>query len=62
VCFLVTIAVSVATSPKPEEQLKGLVYGLTPHQSDAALPWHHRPATLAVIVLVLLAGLNVIFW
>jgi SSS family solute:Na+ symporter len=62
VCFLVTIAVSVATSPKPAEQLKGLVYGLTPHQSDAGLPWHHRPATLAVIVLVLLAGLNVIFW
>ena len=62
VCFLVTIAVSVATSPKPEDQLKGLVYGLTPHESDAGLPWHHRPGTLAVIVIVLLAGLNVIFW
>jgi solute:Na+ symporter, SSS family len=62
VCFLVTIAVSVATSPKPAEQLKGLVYGLTPHQSDAGLPWHHRPATLALIVIVLLAGLNVVFW
>ncbi len=62
VCFGVTIAVSLATSPKPEAQLKGLVYGLTPHESDAGLPWHHRPATLAVIVIVLLAGLNVIFW
>ncbi len=50
VCFVVTIAVSLATSPKPDEQLKGLVYGLTPHESDAGLPWHHRPATLAVIV------------
>ena len=62
VCFVVTIAISVATSPKPAEQLKGLVYGLTPHESDAGLPWHHRPGTLAVIVIVLLAGLNVIFW
>jgi solute:Na+ symporter, SSS family len=62
VCFLITIAVSVATSPKPAEQLKGLVYGLTPHQSDTGLPWHHRPATLALIVIVLLAGLNVVFW
>jgi SSS family solute:Na+ symporter len=62
VCFVVTIAISVSTRPKPAEQLKGLVYGLTPHVSDAGLPWHHRPATLAVIVIVLLAGLNVIFW
>src|SRR6478736_7610341 len=58
VCFAVTIAISVATAPKPDAELKGLVYGLTPHPSDAGLPWHHRPATLAVVVIVLLAGLN----
>jgi SSS family solute:Na+ symporter len=62
VCFLVTVAISVATAPKPDAELKGLVYGLTPHASDAGLPWHHRPATLAVVVIVLLAGLNVLFW
>ena len=62
VCFVVTIAISLATAPRAEGELKGLVYGLTPHESDAGLPWHLRPATLAVIVLVLLAGLNVIFW
>ena len=62
VCFLVTLAVSLATAPEARRQLKGLVYGLTPHESDAGLPWHHRPGTLAVIVIVLLAGLNVIFW
>ena len=37
VCFVVTIAVSLATSPKPDEELKGLVYGLTPHESDRNL-------------------------
>jgi SSS family solute:Na+ symporter len=62
VCFVVTIAISLVTAPRAEGELKGLVYGLTPHESDAGLPWHLRPATLAVIVLVLLAGLNVIFW
>jgi SSS family solute:Na+ symporter len=62
VCFLVTIAVSVATAAKADSDLKGLVYGLTPHESDAGLPWHRRPAALALVVIVLLAGLNVLFW
>ena len=62
VCFVVTIAISVATAPKPDEELRGLVYGLTPHPSEAGLPFFHRPAALALVVVVLLAGLNVIFW
>ena len=62
VCFVVTIVVSLATSPKPADELRGLVYGLTPHESEAGLPFLQRPAALAVVVLVLLAGLNVIFW
>jgi SSS family solute:Na+ symporter len=62
VCFAVTIAVSVATAAKADSELKGLVYGLTAHESDAGLPWHQRPAVLAMVVVVLLAGLNVLFW
>jgi SSS family solute:Na+ symporter len=61
-CFVVTIAISVATRPKPDAELKGLVYALTERPSDAALPWHHRPALLGVIVLALTVALNLIFW
>ncbi len=61
-CFVVTIAISVATRPKPDAELKGLVYALTERPSDAGLPWHHRPALLGVIVLALTVALNIIFW
>jgi len=62
VCFVVTIAVSVATTPKPEPQLVGLVYGLTPQPSEEGLSWYQRPAPLALCVLLLTAAVNVIFW
>ena len=62
VCFVVTIAISVVTTPKPVEQLKGLVYGLTPLPSEEGLPWYQRPAPLALCVLALTAAVNVIFW
>jgi solute:Na+ symporter, SSS family len=61
-CFLVTIAVSLATSPKPEPELRDLVYGLTELPHDADEPWYRRPGPLAIVVLVALVILNVIFW
>jgi len=61
-CFLVTIAVSLATTPKADSELKGLVYGLTPHSDDSGVAWYLRPAILGVVVLVCTAALNVIFW
>jgi SSS family solute:Na+ symporter len=60
-CFLVTIIVSLLTRPKPEAELEGLVYSLTPKPKDRDLPWHKRPASLALIVIVLIVGLNLIF-
>lgn len=62
VCFVLTIAVSLATAPQKHESLRGLVWSLTPHTSEEHLPWYQRPATLGVIVLVLVAGLNVLFY
>jgi SSS family solute:Na+ symporter len=54
--------VSSFTVPKRDEELKGLVYALTPIPHDRNLPWHKRPSVLAVIVLSLTVLLNVIFW
>jgi solute:Na+ symporter, SSS family len=60
-CFIVTIAVSLATNPRPEIQLRGLVYGLTdvPHEKD--IRWYERPARLALVVIAVLVFLNLLF-
>jgi len=61
-CFLVTLLVSLATKPRPEKELVGLVYSLTEQPSEEHLPWYQRPATLGVIVLAMTLVLNIIFW
>jgi SSS family solute:Na+ symporter len=61
-CFLVTIAVSLGTRPRPHDQLRGLVYSLTPRLSDRELLWYRRPWVLAAAVLLLTAALNVAFF
>jgi SSS family solute:Na+ symporter len=62
-CFLATVAISLATSAnKTDDELRGLVYSLTPKTKDEATAWYARPATLGVLVLAATAVLNVIFW
>jgi len=61
-CFLVTILVSLATAPRPPEELRGLVYSLTDRPADESLPWLRRPSTLAALVLVLTLALNLVFF
>ncbi|MGA2062624.1 MAG: sodium:solute symporter family protein [Thermoguttaceae bacterium] len=64
VCFVVTIVVSLATGrDKNDEDLKGLVYSLTPHVArDESLSWYERPWILAAFVLAVSIALNYIFW
>jgi len=62
-CFVATIAISLVTQRrKSDDDLRGLVYALTPRLTDQHLPWYKRPATLAVVVLGFTLVLNVIFW
>jgi SSS family solute:Na+ symporter len=62
-CFVATIVISLLTARnKSDDDLRGLVYALTPRLTDRELPWYKRPATLAVVVLGLTLVLNVIFW
>jgi SSS family solute:Na+ symporter len=61
-CFTVTIVISLLTKPRPDEELKGLVYALTPRLKDEGLAWYQKPALLAVVVLTVLLILNWIFW
>jgi SSS family solute:Na+ symporter len=59
--LLVTIAVSLVTKPRPEPELVGLVYSLTPKPVETHLSWYQKPATLAVAVLAILIVLNLVF-
>jgi SSS family solute:Na+ symporter len=63
-CAVVSILVSLATRPRPADELRGLVYSLTPRAGgdDKLLPWYERPAVLAVFVLTATLILNVVFW
>jgi SSS family solute:Na+ symporter len=61
-CLVVTIVVSMLTSPRPEGELRGLVYSLTPKPEEAHVEWYKRPATLALAVLALTVVLNIIFF
>jgi SSS family solute:Na+ symporter len=61
-CFVLTALVSLATRPRPEEELKGLVYSLTPRPREEGVPLHRQPGPLAIAVLAATLVLNVIFW
>ncbi len=63
-CAVVTALVSLATRPRPDDELRGLVYSLTPRagSDDKLLRWYSRPAVLAVFVLTVTLVLNVVFW
>jgi solute:Na+ symporter, SSS family len=65
--ILVSVGVSAVTRPKPESELRSLVYSLTPksdfHDEGAGeLPWYQQPTKLAGVALVLVVGLNIAFW
>jgi SSS family solute:Na+ symporter len=61
-CFVVTILVSLATRPRPDEELRGLVYSLTPRLSEGDVVWYERPTVLGAIVLAIALLLNIIFF
>jgi len=62
ICVLVTVLISLVTRPKPESELKGLVYGCTEIPSEGHLPLYKRPIFWAAVVAVVFGVLNIIFW
>jgi solute:Na+ symporter, SSS family len=61
-CFAVTVVVSLMTKPKPEAELRNLVYGLTELPNDEGVVWYRRPGPLAIVVAVICIALNFLFW
>ncbi len=62
ICFAVTIIVSLFTKKKPEEELVGLVKGLTRETLGEHVPFVKRPEFYAILSLIVLVILNVVFW
>ena len=65
--IVVSIIATLMTSPKPEPELRGLVYSLTPRsdfhdENEAALAWYQQPNRLALISLIMVIILNIAFW
>jgi solute:Na+ symporter, SSS family len=64
---VVTVAVSLATRPKPDDELRGLVWGLTrtedatAERDPAERVWWRRPAVLGAIALAITALLYLVF-
>ncbi|PYV80786.1 MAG: Na+/galactose cotransporter [Acidobacteria bacterium] len=61
-CVVVTVLVTLVTRPKPDEELVGLVYSLTPLAQEEHTSIWHRPIVWGVSALVLLVILQIIFW
>jgi SSS family solute:Na+ symporter len=59
--LVVTVVVSLVTKPRPEEELVGLVYSLTPKPVEHHLRWYQKPSSLAWAVLGILVILNLVF-
>jgi len=61
-CVVVTVIVTLVTKPRPDAELRGLVYSLT----DVPLEQHtsllQRPAFWGAIALVIFVVLQIVFW
>ena len=63
VCFGLTLLISLATTrTKSDEDLKGLVYSLTPKITADHLPFYQQPGVIGVALLICCVILNWIFW
>jgi solute:Na+ symporter, SSS family len=61
-CFIVTIIISLMTRPRPDDELQGLVYSLTPRRIGTQQVWYEKPVVLGAGVLAVALLLNIIFF
>lgn len=61
-CIIVTVVVSLVTQPKPDSELKDLVYGLTPIPKEEHVTVFHSPVFWGAVVAIVFIILQIIFW
>src|SRR5208282_1078659 len=62
ICVIVTVVVSLMTKPKSDEELKDLVYGLTPIPKQGHVNWFQSPIFWGVVVATVFIILQIMFW
>jgi SSS family solute:Na+ symporter len=60
--FFSTIIISLLTKPKPDEELKGLVYSLTKKEAVSQGKWYLNPVILGIVLLAVTIALNLYFF
>ena len=61
-CVVVTVLVTMVTKPRPDAELKGLVYSLTEVAHEEKVSLLHRPVFWGGVAIALLVALQIIFW
>ncbi|MGC2195983.1 MAG: sodium:solute symporter family protein [Terriglobales bacterium] len=61
-CIVVTVLVTLVTQPRPDEELRGLVYSLTDVAHEEHTGWLHRPIVWGVAALAVFLVFQIIFW
>jgi solute:Na+ symporter, SSS family len=61
-CVVVTVLVTMVTKPRPDAELKGLVYSLTEVAHEEKVSLLHRPVFWGGVAIALLVVLQIIFW
>jgi SSS family solute:Na+ symporter len=61
-CVVVTLLVTLVTKPRPDAELKGLVYSLTEVAHEDRVGLLHRPIFWGGVAMALLVVLQIIFW
>ncbi len=61
-CVAATLLVTLVTKPKPDEELVGLVYSLTPVAHEEQTNWLYRPALWGGVALTIFLVLQIVFW
>jgi SSS family solute:Na+ symporter len=60
--FFTTIFVSLITKPKPDAELKGLVYSLTEKPKYAGAKWYQQVVPIGLLLLIITIILNMVFF
>jgi SSS family solute:Na+ symporter len=61
--LVITLLITVATKrTKTDEELRGLVYSLTPRIQDDSKHWYQKPGFLAAVVGTMALALSLMFW
>jgi len=61
-CTAVTVLVTLVTKPRPDQELRGLVYSLTDVAKEEHASLFHKPVFWGMVSLGILLVLQFIFW